>query len=182
MRHSTFHIQHSTLLALLIASALLAACGRLIESQPGPALPVATLMPTPTGAPPAEATAAPAQPPADSGWIDAAPGAELRRLRVALGEGIQAQLRVVRLDPALLRFEVGYAPDSPRVIGRWARDRGALAAINGGFFDEQGRTVSLLAQAGQVFGESYVGRGGMFSVSPDGALRLRGLRGVEMRR
>jgi uncharacterized protein YigE (DUF2233 family) len=128
-------------------------------------------MPTPTGPPPA----APSESPADSGWLDAAPGAELRRMRVDLGAGIAAQVRVVRLDPALIRFQVGYAPESPRSLAVWAGGSGALAVINGGFFDEQNRTVSLLVAGGQAVGESYAGRGGMFSVSPDGAVRLRGL-------
>lgn len=148
-------------------------CGHPAASRPSPPIPVATLMPTPTGPP--LSTEAPAEQPADSGWITTSPGAELRRLRIDLGGGISAQLRVVRLDPAQVQFQVGYAPESPRSISRWAREGGALAAINGGFFDEQNRTVSLLIIGGQAVGESYSGRGGMFSVAQDGALRLRGL-------
>ncbi|NTV65461.1 MAG: phosphodiester glycosidase family protein [Oscillochloris sp.] len=136
-------------------------------------MPVATLMPTPTGPPPA--TAVPTSAPADSGWIGAAPGVELRRMRVELGVGLMALVRIVRLDPARVRFQVGYAPDSPRTLTRWVEQSGALAAINGGFFDEQNRTVSLLVLGGQPVGESYSGRGGMFAVAQDGSLQLRGL-------
>ena len=155
---------------------LLAACGRPAARPDGSPVPAATLMPTPTGPPaPTDPPTKPSAAPADSGWVAAAPGAELRRLRVDLGAGVAAQLSVVRLDPALVRFQVGYAPDSPRPLAAWAGNSGALAAINGGFFDAQNRTVSLLVAGGQAAGESYSGRGGMFTVSPDGAVRLRGL-------
>ena len=159
-------------ITLLLAACglLLAGCGRPAAIPPGTPLPAATLMPTPTGAAAGSAAVS-----VDSGWIVAAPGAELRRMRADLGTGSAAQVSIVRIDPALVRFEVGYAPDSPRPLATWAGDRGALAAINGGFFDEKNRTVSLLVAGGHLVGESYVGRGGMFSVSPDGTVRLRGL-------
>ncbi len=163
-------------LPLILCGLLLASCGRPAASRPSQTIPVATLMPTPTGPPPAaETSAPPTDTPTDSGWIASAPGAELRRLRVDLGDGVSALVRVVRLDPALVRFQVGYAPDDPRSLTRWVRESGALAAINGGFFDEQNRTVSLLVSAGQPSGESYSGRGGMFAVGPDGSVSLRGL-------
>jgi uncharacterized protein YigE (DUF2233 family) len=81
----------------------------------------------------------------------------------------------VRLDPALVRLEVGYAPDAPLALSSWAGQAGALVAINGGFFDAEGRTVALLMHAGQPVGESYVGRGGMFAVTPQGSVWLRSL-------
>lgn len=152
------------------------ACSQLGEGQSPPPMPVATLMPTPTGPPvPTDAPSAPTDAPADSGWVVAAPGAELRRMRVSLGGGVTAQVRVIRLDPAQIRFVVGYAPDEPRSLAAWSRDSGALALINGGFFDEQNRTVSLLVRGGEHFGDSYSGRGGMFAVAPDGRISLRGL-------
>jgi len=126
-------------------------------------------MPTPTAAP----AAAPAAP-ADTGWLAAAPGVELRRLPAPGPDG-PVGVSVVRLDPASVRLRVGYDPDAPRALSAWADEAGAVAAINGGFFDERGRTVSLLVSAGRAFGESYVGRGGQIGVAPDGALRLRAL-------
>lgn len=135
--------------------------------------PLPTLMPTPTAQPPSEAPVSNAEP-ADTGWLAADPGVELRRLRVPVGQQI-ASVSVVRLDPAVLRFEVGYAPEQPLALSAWAGARGAVAAINGGFFDENNRTVALLVRAGQPVGTSYEGRGGMFAVSPTGALTLRAL-------
>lgn len=141
-------------------------------------IPLPTLMPTPTPAPavPTLAPAAPTPAPAaDTGWMAAGPGIELRRLPAPGPSGGQIRVSVVRIDPAQVRLRVGYAPDEPLALSAWAAREGALAVINGGFFDEQGRTVALLVSEGQSFGESYVGRGGLFGVSPEGAVRLRAL-------
>ncbi len=163
-------------LTLAACGLLLTNCGRPATIPDSAPIPAATLMPTPTGPPPPTSSPpSPSAAPADSGWVAAAPGAELRRLRADLGGGIMAQVSVVRLDPARVRFQVGYAPDSPHALTSWAHISGAMAVINGGFFDAQNHTVSLLVTGGQAIGESYSGRGGMFSVAPDGAVRLRGL-------
>ena len=136
--------------------------------------PLPTLMPTPTGPPPTQVPPPPLAPPANTGWLAAAPGVELRELRVAVG-GQEAPVSVVRLDPAQVRLSVGYAPDAPRALSAWAGSAGAVAAINGGFFDADGRTVALLVQAGQPVGDSYTEQGGMFAVTPEGGVWLRGL-------
>jgi uncharacterized protein YigE (DUF2233 family) len=156
---------------------LLAGCGGGSEgARPIPAgEPLPTLMPTPTGAPPTPAATSPAQAAsADTGWVQSAPGVELRRVQVGL-EDTTAPVSIVRLDPAQVRFVVGYAPDAPRALTEWAGGAGALAAINGGFFDESGQAVALLVHGGQRVGESYAGRGGMFGVTPEGHVWLRGL-------
>jgi uncharacterized protein YigE (DUF2233 family) len=163
------------LIALLLC--LLAGCGP-AQSAEAPSIetgPPPTLMPTPTGSPPpSPPLLQPTAPPADTGWLVAADGVELRRLQVSVN-GQAEPVSVTRLDPALLRFEVGYAPDAPLPLSAWLRDSGALVAINGSFFDADGRSVALLVRDGQPFGESYSGRGGMFAVTPEGALWLRGL-------
>jgi uncharacterized protein YigE (DUF2233 family) len=130
-------------------------------------------MPTATGSPPGSA-AGPTAAPADTGWLAAAPGVELRRLVVLVGEQA-APVSVVRLDPAQVRLAVGYNPEAPQALAAWAGDAGAVAAINGGFFDEAGRAVALVVHEGRSSGESYVGRGGMFAVTPEGEVWLRGL-------
>jgi uncharacterized protein YigE (DUF2233 family) len=131
-------------------------------------------MPTLTGAPQQAAPAAPAGEPADTGWRQAAPGVELRRMLAPAGDAT-APVSVARLDPAQVRLQVGYAPDRPLALSAWASGSGAVAAINGGFFDAAGRSVALLVHGGEPIGESYVGRGGMFAVTPEGAVWLRGL-------
>lgn len=165
-------------LCSLVLCALLVACAgdpvRPDQASEVPPLPLPTLMATPTGMPPTPPPAQPADRPVDTGWQAAAPGVELRELRVSVA-GEEAPVSVVRLDPALVRLEVRYAPDAPLALAAWAGQAGAVAAINGGFFDEAGRTVALLVHAGQSVGESYVGRGGMFAVTPQGGVWLRGL-------
>lgn len=162
--------------ALLIILVLAACAPGPTASGPAPAtstpMPLPTLMPTPTGAPAPPLGPTLAAP--DSGWLAAAPGAELRRLNLALA-GQQAPITIVRLDPAYVRFSVGYSPDQPPPLAAWAADSGALAVINGGFFDEAGRTVALLVHNGEAVGASYEGRGGMFAVASDGTLSLRSL-------
>lgn len=152
-------------LLLLLAACALGPVAQEPTAPPASVAPLPTLMPTPTGA----AAEAP-----DSGWLPAGPGAELRRLRVSVG-GHQAPVSVVRLDPARVRFSVGYRPDTPPFLSDWAADSQALAVINGGFFDEAGHTIALLVHGGQPVGASYQGRGGMFAVGHDGAVSLRAL-------
>lgn len=162
---------------MLLLLLLLVSCGSggISGVESVPAAPPPTLMPTPTGPPPASPTALqPTARPADTGWLAAAPGVELRQLLLSVG-GQEAPVSVARLDPAQLRLEVDYAPEAPAALSRWADDAGAVAAINGGFFDDANRTVSLLIHAGQPVGDSYVGRGGMFAVTPAGGVWLRGL-------
>lgn len=156
-------------LLLIVVVACASEPERVANTAPVVPEPLPTLMPTPTGAPPSAAVE-----PADTGWVSAGAGAEIRRIQLAAGE-LRTTVRVARLDPAYVRFEVGYAPDAPGTIADWATAAGAVAAINGGFFDEANRTVSLLIRGGQPIGESYAGRGGMFAVGPDGALSLRAL-------
>ncbi|MFQ3663535.1 MAG: phosphodiester glycosidase family protein [Chloroflexaceae bacterium] len=136
----------------------------------GTAIP--TLMPTSTGLPvsPLGATA----PPADSGWLPAAPGVETRHMRAAVADR-ETALSIVRIDPQQVRFRVGYAPETPLPLATWAERAGARVAINGGFFDADGRSVALLVHDGQFEGSSYVGQGGMFAVSPEGAVWLQSL-------
>ncbi|MCS6882355.1 MAG: phosphodiester glycosidase family protein [Oscillochloridaceae bacterium] len=158
---------------LWLLAALISACGATggsASSPTGASMP--TLMPTPTGiaAPTAVVTAAPA----DTGWLFAAPGVETRRLRASVA-GRETTISAVRLDPQQVRFRVGYAPEAPLPLASWAEHAGARVAINGGFFDADGRSVALLVHDGQLEGSSYVGQGGMFAVSPGGAVWLQSL-------
>lgn len=133
--------------------------------------PVPTLMPTLAVVPPPAPTAAPTEAPQDSGW-ESSGSLDLRRLRQPYGEGILS-LAMVRIDPAQMRFRVGYEPDPPLALPAWQSLSGASAVINGGFFDEQYHSTALLISDGQAMGESYIGRGGMFAVHHDGAVSLR---------
>ncbi len=158
---------------------LLAACAA--TTAPAPTMPPARPAPTraiPTLFPSSPSAAPPAEPQAeaqanDSGWIAGAQGVELRRLRLP-GEAGRAAfpLTVVRLDPALLRLRVGYAPEQPRALRSWFDEAHPLVAINGGFFTEEYRSTALVISDGQASGASYEGFGGMLAVGQDGGVAL----------
>ncbi len=139
-------------------------------------LAVPSLMPTLPPAPTVASSSgdAPLAQAADSSWIAAGSGVEIRRLRVEV-EGSIADISIARLDPALVRFQAGYAPGQPQPLARWHAESGALAAINGGFFDEQLASTALVIHDGIINGESYVDRGGMFAVNSAGQITLRAL-------
>jgi hypothetical protein len=157
-----------------------AACSTARSELPSPTVspapvPLPTLFPTPTGLPapaPASVPSPQPTPPPDTGWLHARPGLTLRRLRPPAAP---APVSIVRLDPARVRFRVGYDPVAPQSIEAWANRTGAVAVINAGFFDIGNTTTALLVQDGVAIGESYVGRGGMFTVGPDEQVALRSL-------
>ena len=122
--------------------------------------------------PPPPATSAPV-----SDWQIIAAGIERRDVDLRLSGGRHARAVVLRLDPALVAFRVHYSPDDPHTITGW-RDTLPQAAVilNGSFFDETHRALGLLVSDGQVFGQSFVGFGGMFQVSASG-VRVRSLVG-----
>jgi uncharacterized protein YigE (DUF2233 family) len=164
------HKRMSAACCLLLALVLAACSSAANSGSLAPRTPLPTLMPTRDGVtvPPPPAAA-----PADDGWQPASPGVELRRMQVPLADGQQATVSVVRLDPRLLRFRVGYRPGKPQGMAAWQRESGALAIINGGFFDAQNISTALVVSNGTPSGSSYQGRGGMFAVDSGGNVSLR---------
>ncbi len=156
---------------------LLAGCGAanvLPTSPPTRAIP--TLFPTAVVRTPATAQPAIVGTP-DSGWQAGHPGVELRHMQAASAPNRAAvPLVVVRLDPALVRLRVAYAPDQPRGLRSWFAARQPLVAINGSFFTPEYQATALLISDGSASGESYAGFGGMLAVAPDGGVSLRALR------
>lgn len=141
--------------------------------EPPPAEPPAAATPKPPIAP--TRPAAPTDPvPTDTGWMTAARGIEYRKL-VTPHHSWLVPVHLVRLDPAQVQFRVGYAPQSPRLIGDWCSQPGVVAAINGGFFDQAYESTALVVQDGVPSGSSYQGQGGMFAVDAGGTLTLRHL-------
>lgn len=113
--------------------------------------------------------------PSDTGWLNAGTGIELRQRYVLQPDGTEAQVSIVRLDPAQVRFQVGYAPQQPRTLEAWSNEVGAVAAINGGFFGEQLESMALVISGGTASGTSYQDFGGMFAVDAAGTVSLRHL-------
>jgi hypothetical protein len=119
----------------------------------------------------------PATPTAVDDWRLIAQGIERRDVVIRLSGGREAQVILVRLDPAEVMFKVHYSPEDPHTIDGW-RDSLPQAAVilNASFFDETYRALGLVVSDGQPFGQSFVGFGGMFQVTAN-RVRVRSLVG-----
>jgi exopolysaccharide biosynthesis protein len=80
---------------------------------------------------------------------------------------------VLRIDPAYFTFRAHYRPGEPLTLAGW-RDTlpGAVAFINGNFFDTQNHALGLVVADGGVYGQAYQGMGGMLQVQ-NGGVRVR---------
>ncbi len=166
---------------LMCFTLLLGACGvgQTSPELPLPAAPPAmTVPPLVSGAAPILDRPPPLEPtvpgPTDTGWIAAATGVEYRAITTSLN-GELVPLNLMRFDPTQVLFQVGYAPQAPRWLADWCGQRGVLAAINGGFFDQAYHSTALVIQQGVASGHSYEGQGGMFAIDVSGVLSLRHL-------
>lgn len=89
------------------------------------------------------------QPP--GGWQQIAPGLAYRELRVPAGEpGVTATLHAIRADPAHYRVRLISNGERTATAKEMATAGKALAAINGGFFDERFRPLGLRVSGGKV--------------------------------
>ena len=107
----------------------------------------------------------------DSEWQQLAPGLEQRAYTP--DDNPLAQLIVLRIDPNLYTFRAHYRAGAPLGVSEWEATLGdAIALVNANFFDPQNRVLGLLVSDGEVYGSSYVGRGGTFIVQ-NGQARVR---------
>ncbi|WP_420629924.1 phosphodiester glycosidase family protein [Candidatus Leptofilum sp.] len=135
-----------------------------------------TLQPTPTLQvtpsilhPPTET------PPPDSGWQPLQSGLERRTIQILDENGRQTeQITLLRIDPNLLTFKIGYSPGQPKSLATWQEETGALIVVNGGFFTPEFVATGLIVIDGQPSGSSYVGFGGMITLS-EGEVQVRSL-------
>lgn len=149
---------------LVIATPTLAVVGPTLEAAEATSLPLSTLVPSsPTPLAP------------DSGWETLRPGLERRRINLYTESGLLSDsLYILRLDPALYRFELGYHPGQPQRLATWLAETGALIAFNGGFFTPEYIATGLIVVDGDPGGVSYQGFGGMLTIV-DGHPSVRGL-------
>ncbi len=85
-------------------------------------------------------------------------------------------MTIARFDLHHVHISIGYQPNQPLSLKNWMQQTGALAVIDGGFFDIRNRAVALLVSNGQSYGSSYSGFGGMLSVDKWNNVSLRSLR------
>lgn len=144
-----------------------------LKPQAGPPLPPPATATSLVLVPPTPAPVSPS-PLADTGWQAAGPGLALRRLHFFQEQKL-VLMSIVRIDPHLFRFRIGYHPEKPTSLDVWANQAAAVAGINGGFFDKTNQATALVISGGGASGTSYEGRGGMFAVDAQGKVSLRSL-------
>lgn len=136
-----------------------------IAREPDPTI-AAVLAPTPTLQLP-EPTPPGAIP--DSGWQLLQPGLERRVLNLTTAENEgRESLYILRIDPALFRFDVAYHPGQPQSLEQWQAETGAFLVVNGGFFTEDYSATGAIVVDGQSSGVGYRDFGGMLAISPGG--------------
>ncbi|UCG23569.1 MAG: phosphodiester glycosidase family protein [Chloroflexota bacterium] len=150
--------------------------------SPAPSPPVTPTQPphnnpTPTASPAAQATITPAATEfPDLGWQPLRQGLERQWVNLLTSEGgVRENLYVVRIDPAMYDFDVGYKPGAPQRLMDWQSETDALVVVNGGFFTAEGEATGLIIVDGLATGTSYAGFGGMLAVNGAGPI-LRSLR------
>lgn len=143
--------------------------------QPAAWPPTPTLFLTPAPDPEQSAIAVTPTRQIDTGWELLRSGLERRSIRVLNENGRQTeQLFLLRIDPALFDFGIGYSPGQPRPLATWQEGTGALIVVNGGFFTEEYIATGLIVVDGQASGSSYVGFGGMVTID-EGEVDVRSL-------
>jgi hypothetical protein len=152
---------------LLLVLILSLACN--LQAEP----PLPTIQPTPTlifeptavlptGAP--QPTTNP-----DTGWELLQPGFERRVINFRTAEDAPREsIYILRIDPALFRFDVAYDPDQPQSLEQWQAETGALLVVNGGFFTEENIATGAIVVNGQSSGTSYQDFGGMLAITAEG--------------
>lgn len=109
-------------------------------------------------------------------WYPSAPGIDVRYEDWKTPANHEDTVTIVRLNLQRVHISIGYQPNTPLSMNTWMKQTGALAMINGGYFDATNKPEGLLVSDGQVTGTSYTGFGGMLSVDPQGNVSLRSLR------
>ncbi|MBV9232211.1 MAG: phosphodiester glycosidase family protein [Chloroflexi bacterium] len=152
------------LLCLLVGSLL--ACN---------VLPSVSYNGTPITTPSTPATTAGQSTPTLNVWSRLAPGVELRYEDWKSPGNNEDTVIITRFDLHRVHLSIGYQPNQPLQMSTWMKQTGALALINGGYFDTQNQATSLVIANGHTSGTSYNGFGGMFSVDEQGHVELRSL-------
>ena len=109
-------------------------------------------------------------------WYSSAPGIDVRYEDWKTPAHHEDTVTIVRLNLKRVHISIGYQPTTPLSMNAWMKKTGALAMINGGYFDATNKPEGLLVSDGQATGTSYSGFGGMLSVDAQGNVSLRSLR------
>jgi exopolysaccharide biosynthesis protein len=130
---------------------------------------------------------APSRPPAEKTVRTVAPGLEHTIIRRGDSSGSEAadrwRVHVLRLDPSLVRLELAVAMDElagTETTSSISARRGALAAVNGGYFRTtgiyRGEPAGLLVLDGLVLSEPNTGRSALAVSNAEGRIRIAAAR------
>ncbi len=128
-----------------------------------------------TGTPTTHDTSSHQSPPALNTWIAAGSGVELRYEHWKSAGNNEDTVVIARFAVHRMHISIGYQPHQPLLLSDWMKQTGALAVINGGYFDKNNQPTGLLVSDGHVSGSSYDSFGGMLSVDTGGNISLRSL-------
>jgi len=117
----------------------------------------------------------PDSPPLDV-WTQAKPGVAVRYEHWKSAGNNEDTVTIIRFDPHNIHLSIGYLPDKPLNLNLWVKQTGAMAVVNGGYFDDHNQATGLVISDGHVTGASYSGYGGMLAVNAQGKISLRSLR------
>jgi uncharacterized protein YigE (DUF2233 family) len=157
------HILKVCLLLCLLGSSLLA-CDISANHDGTPVAVVPTLVTTPNENLPLNQ------------WLSTSAGVDIRYEHWKSPGNNEDTVAIARFDLHRVHLSVGYQPANPLQLGEWMKQSGALAVINGGYFDDHNKPSGLLVSNGTATGSSYSGFGGMLSVDTAGHVSLRSLR------
>jgi len=108
-------------------------------------------------------------------WDAIAPGISQTTLFAPVpDEDFEVPVLAIRINPALVNFQVLYNADKPRNLDDWRVLAGADLVVNGGFFSGDNRPVGRLIINGELYGapfgtEGRIGTPGLFAVLDDQA-------------
>ena len=108
--------------------------------------------------------------PGPLGWRQAAPGFEVAELPVLAGGAEVDRILLSRVDPARYRFQVRSRPAGDREIGDWMAATGAVLAVNGSYFADDGRPATPVVSDRKRLGPGeYTATHGAFVAGRTGA-------------
>ena len=92
-------------------------------------------------------------------WQKITPGVETRTLHAPVSEGAIAVF-AIRTDPSRIQILAGATNDADG----WRKRSGAMAVINGGFFDAKGKTLGLRVSNGERLTSKHAADWGVFVI------------------
>jgi exopolysaccharide biosynthesis protein len=104
------------------------------------------------------------------GWESLAPGLDLRVASMWVsGVSGPVEITMLRIDPSVLDIRTHYGLDNTATVKGWHERTGALAVINGAFFEPRITVLGLLVEDGISYGLPFEDHGGMLSIKGDAA-------------